>query len=68
MVGKQATPGFKKTRETQTRCELSWGEAIWGQTDQPTNAKTTSEFHTEDSNVHGLVHIWMETILSKSYM
>jgi hypothetical protein len=26
--------------ENQTRRELSWGEAVWGQTDRPTNEPT----------------------------
>jgi hypothetical protein len=35
----------QKTRETQTRCELSWGEAIsmkaiWGWTNRPTDQQT----------------------------
>jgi hypothetical protein len=28
---------LNKTRETQTRRELSWGKAIWGGTDQQTD-------------------------------
>jgi hypothetical protein len=30
----------EKTRETQTRHELSWGEAIWGGTNQPTDKES----------------------------
>jgi hypothetical protein len=33
----------KETRETQTRRELTWGEAIRGQTDQRTSQRTNEQ-------------------------